>query len=148
MKTVTTALAALTLGALGLVGLSGNAVAHKAPPAVTASPLLTAQETTVLGQAIQYPTSGAAQVSSSVIEIPRGAATGWHRHDAPLYVYVLTGTVTVDYEGGITKQYTKGSAIVEAIGTRHNGHNDGKETVRLLAVNIGAAGVANTVKLP
>jgi quercetin dioxygenase-like cupin family protein len=148
MQTLRSALMALTLGAMSLMGLTGNAVAHKAPPAISATPLLTAQETTVLGQTIEYPTSGAAQVSSSLLVIPRGASTGWHRHDAPLYAYVLSGTLTVDYDGGITKTYTKGGAIMEAIGTRHNGHNDGKEAVRLLVVNVGAAGVANSVKLP
>lgn len=136
------------LGALSLLGLTGNAVAHRPTPVISATALLAAQETTVLGQTIEYPTSGAAQVSSSLLEVPRGASTGWHRHDAPLYAYVLSGTLTVDYDGGITKTYTKGSAIMEAVGTRHNGHNDGKETVRLLVVNIGAAGVANSVKVP
>lgn len=148
MHALRTVTAALAFGTLSLLGLTGNATAHKLPPAISATALLTAQETTVLGQTFEYPTSGAAQVSSSSLVIPRGASTGWHRHDAPLYAYVLSGDLTVDYDGGITKHYTKGMAIMEAIGTRHNGHNDGKEPVRLLVVNIGAAGVANTVKLP
>ena len=56
-------------------------------------------------------------------------------------------TVTVTYDGGVTRTYRKGQAIMEAIGTRHNGMNKGEDPVRILVVNIGAAGVANSVKL-
>ena len=76
-----------------------------------------------------------------------GASTGLHKHDAPLYVYVLEGTITVTYEGGIVKNYSAGSAILEAVGTAHNGENRTDQTVKLLVVNMGAEGVTNTVSL-
>ena len=138
--------------AIGLLAgsllLAGTADAKRPPAAITSRPLLVQQETTVLQQLLSYPSTGQAQVSSAVLTVPPGASTGFHRHDAPLYAYVMEGTLTVDYDGGVTKTYTAGSAIMEAVGTRHNGHNDTKKNVVLLVVNIGAAGVANSVAMP
>lgn len=108
--------------------------------------LLTKIEQTVLNQTINYPTSGAAQVSSAIVTLVAGEETGWHRHDAPMYAYILSGTLQVSYEGGVIKTYKTGDAILEAIGTYHNGKNPGKDPVRIIVVNIGAVGVENTVK--
>ena len=121
-------------------------------PAVTtttaASPviLLDAASRTVLGQTVQYP-GGGARVSSSIITLAPGAETGLHRHDAPMVAYILQGTVTVEYDGGVVKAYNAGSALLEAVGTAHNGRNLGAEPVRILVVNMGAEGVENTVRL-
>jgi quercetin dioxygenase-like cupin family protein len=107
------------------------------------SPLLDKQTTTVLDQLLTYPSSGQAQVSSAVLTFAPGATTGMHRHDAPLYMYVLEGTITVTYEGGVVKEYSAGQAILEAVGTAHNGANLTDAPVKLLVVNMGAEGVAN-----
>jgi len=109
--------------------------------------LLTDQASTVLGQPLSYPTGGAAQVSSAIITLDPGAETGLHRHDAPMYAYILDGEVTVTYDGGVVKAYPAGTALLEAVGTAHNGRNLGSKPVRILVVNIGAKGVQNTVKL-
>ena len=111
------------------------------------SPILDKQAQTVLDQLLQYPTGSQAQVSSAMLTFAPGASTGLHKHDAPLYVYVLEGTITVTYEGGIVKNYSAGSAILEAVGTAHNGENRTDQTVKLLVVNMGAEGVTNTVSL-
>lgn len=37
---------------------------------------------------------------------------------------------------------------MEVVGTAHNGKNTGTTPVRMLVVNMGAEGVAGTVKLP
>ena len=101
---------------------------------------------TVLGQSFAYPV-GDTQVTSSVLTFAPGARTAEHRHEAPMYVYVMEGTITVHYDGGIIKEYTAGSAIIEALGTVHWGENATDSVVELLVVNIGAEGVANTVNL-
>ena len=111
------------------------------------SVVLDKQAQTVLDQLLQYPTGSQAQVSSAVLTIAPGVSTGLHKHDAPMYAYVLEGTLTVTYEGGIVKNYSEGSAILEAVGTAHNGENKTDKPVRLLVVNMGAEGVANTVTL-
>ena len=73
--------------------------------------LLEAQALTVLDQPITYPKKKPAQVSSYIIQLEPGQETGWHRHKVPLYVYVLEGTVTVEYDAGVTKEFTAGTAL-------------------------------------
>ena len=109
--------------------------------------VLDKQAQTVLDQLLQYPGGSQAQVSSAVLTFAPGASTGMHKHEAPLYVYVLEGTITVTYDGGIVKNFSEGSAILEAVGIAHNGENKTDKPVKLLVVNMGAAGVANTVTL-
>ena len=146
---------ALTM-ALGvsLAGCSMAATPASTPSPVatiSASPLLKAAETTILDQLISYPNVGPAQVSSTILTIPPGVATGWHFHDAPMYAYILEGTLTVTYEtesGEVEKVYRAGEAIVEAVGTHHNGVNNSTSPVRVLVVNMGAEGVANSTLAP
>lgn len=87
-------------------------------------------------------------MTSSILTMEPGQATGWHRHDVPLFGYILQGEVTVDYGPDGTRVYRAGDALVEALGSAHNGVNTGADTVRMLAVSIGAEGVPNTVPLP
>lgn len=144
----------LLAGSLLLTGCTapGSTSSSMTPsPAATSassSVLLDKATTTILDQPLKYPSSSQAQVSSSVITLPPGVETGLHRHDAPMYAYILEGELTVTYDGGIVKTYRPGQAIMEAEGTAHNGKNSGTTPVRVLVVNMGAAGVANTVTLP
>lgn len=148
---------ALGLGIL-LLGCSDSPSSDTAATTTTTSAVVTSskpessllldkQAQTVLDQLLTYPSVGQAQVSSAVLTFAPGATTGLHRHDAPLYVYVLEGTITVTYDGGVVKEYSAGQAILEAVGTAHNGTNLTDAPVKLLVVNMGAEGVANTVTL-
>jgi quercetin dioxygenase-like cupin family protein len=149
--------AAIGIGLFG-TGCSNSTAASDSSPDTTSlpssstgrpqsSPLLDKQARTVLDQLLQYPSGSQAQVSSAVLTIAPGVSTGLHQHDAPMYVYVLEGTITVTYDGGTVKEFSAGSAILEAVGTAHNGENRTATPVKLLVVNIGAEGVANTVTL-
>lgn len=111
------------------------------------SVVLNKQAQTVLDQLLQYPSGSQAQVSSAILTIAPGVSTGLHKHDAPMYAYILEGTLTVTYEGGIVKEFSAGSAILEAVGTPHNGENKTDKPVKILVVNMGAEGVANSVTL-
>lgn len=129
---------------------SSSTTAAVSVPAGTepeSSTLLDKQTRTILDQLLAYPSGSQAQVSSAVLTFAPGASTGLHRHDAPLYVYVLEGTITVTYDGGMVKQYSAGTGFLEATGTAHNGENRTDRVVKLLVVNMGAEGVANTVTL-
>lgn len=119
----------------------------EAPVTPGSVPLISKATTTILGQPIEYPTSGEAEVSTTVLTLLEGSSTGRHRHDAPMIAYIISGSVTVTYDGGITKTYNAGDAIVEAVGTAHNGVSTGPGPVVILVVNIGAHGVANTTML-
>jgi len=117
---------------------------------ISSTELLGAEGSTILDQLIAYPETGQAEITAGIIEIPPGVETGWHFHEVPLFVYVLSGTVTVTYDtdnGEVTKAYSSGEPLLEAIGTHHNGRNEGDEPVRLIAVYMGADGSANVVKL-
>ena len=118
---------------------------------ISAEALLKAAETTILDQAIAYPSAVPAQVSSTILTVPPGVATGWHFHSTPMYAYILEGTLTVTYDvDGVSQEkvYRAGDALIEAVGTHHNGVNNTNTPVRVLVVNMGAAGVANTSLVP
>ena len=102
---------------------------------------------TVLGQTFSYPTSAPAKVTAAIVTMLPGEATGWHKHDVPMFGYILEGEVTVDYGPAGTRVYRAGDALVEAIDWEHNGRNTGGGNARILAVFMGAEGVPNTVLL-
>jgi quercetin dioxygenase-like cupin family protein len=101
--------------------------------------------TTNLGQPLAYPTEGAPRITAVIVTLEPGEETGRHRHPVPLYGQVLAGEVTIDYGEHGSKTYRAGEAFMESIDTWHNGRNSGDETLRILAVFIGAEGVPNTV---
>ena len=148
---------ALTLVAglsLSLAGCTGTPDPEPTPTplsTISAEALLKAAETTILDQTIAYPSADPAQVSSTILTVPPGVATGWHFHSTPMYAYILEGTLTVTYDvDGVSQEkvYRAGDALIEAVGTHHNGVNNTDSPVRVLVVNMGAAGVANTTLVP
>jgi quercetin dioxygenase-like cupin family protein len=106
--------------------------------------LLLQTQSTVIGETIVYP-QGPAQVTMAIVTMEQGQTTGWHRHEAPLIAYILQGELTVDYGPKGTRTYRQGDALVEALGSRHNGKNTGSGTARILAVFAGAVGTNNTL---
>lgn len=103
---------------------------------------------TIIGQGIAYPTGAPAKVVSAIVTMLPGEETGWHKHDVPMFGYIIEGEVTVDYGAKGTRVYRQGDAVVEAVDWPHNGRNTGKVPARILAVFMGAEGVPNTVMLP
>lgn len=103
-------------------------------------------ETTNLGQPIRYPGDGAARITAVIVTLAPGEETGRHRHPVPLYGQVLSGQVTIDYGEQGSRTYRAGEAFMEALDTWHNGRNSGAETLRILAVFIGAAEHPNVVR--
>jgi quercetin dioxygenase-like cupin family protein len=108
--------------------------------------LLEAQALTTLDQPIAYPKKTPAQVTSYVTTLEPGQETGWHRHRVPLFVYVLEGSLSVEYDAGVVKDYPAGSAYMEAEDIWHNGTNTGEDPARILTVYMGAEGAKNTVE--
>lgn len=106
-------------------------------------PVLETSET-ILGQPLEWP-AGPATLTSVVLTIGPGDETGPHYHEAPLYALVLEGTLTVDYGENGARTYREGDALMEAQEIVHNGMNTSDEPVKLLVLNMGAEGVANTV---
>ena len=140
---------ALTVLAAGLAMAACAASAPGPSPDVPVrTPLLTDAQRTILDQPVAYPTDAPAKVSSGIVQLQPGHETGWHRHDTPLYVHVLAGTITVHYDGDVVKSYSTGDTFIEAIGTYHNGRNESGAPVRLLTVSMGAEGYQDTAARP
>lgn len=103
---------------------------------------------TVLGQPIAYPKEGPAKVTAAIVTMLPGEETGWHKHEVPLFGYVLEGEITVDYGPKGQHVFRQGDALVEGLDVPHNGYNSGKGEARILAVFMGAQGIPNTAMLP
>ncbi len=103
--------------------------------------------TDVLGRPLAYP-AGTPKVTAATVTIPPGGQTGWHRHEVPLFAYILAGTLTVDYGNKGIKIYKAGDSILEAGEWPHNGMNKGDVPVKLLAVYMGGGDNTNTVTEP
>ncbi|MCE1182282.1 MAG: cupin domain-containing protein [Rhodocyclales bacterium] len=98
---------------------------------------------TIVGEDIQYPTTGVPKITVAVVTVAPGAPAAFHRHPVPLVAYILEGELTVDYGPKGVKTFRQGDALVEAMNVPHRGMNLGSGMVKLLAVYIGAEGSAN-----
>lgn len=103
-------------------------------------------DTTSIGQKIVYPQVQNAEVTMSRITIPVGKSTGWHKHDYPVFAYVVKGVLTVELENNKSVQYSENSSISEVINTYHNGINNGKEDVILIAIYLGEKGKSLSIR--
>ena len=97
-------------------------------------------DTTSIGQKIVYPSFASDEVTMLRITIPCGKSTGWHKHTFPVFAYILQGTLTVEILNRKTVQYPFNSSFSEVINTLHNGINNGKENVVLIAFFMGEKG--------
>ena len=97
-------------------------------------------DTTSIGQKIVYPSFANEEVSIVKVTLPPGKSTGWHKHLFPVFAYVLQGTLTVEIENKKTLQFPANSSIAEVLNTLHNGVNNGKEDVILIAFFMGEKG--------
>lgn len=103
-------------------------------------------DTTSIGQKIVFPDSQNDEVTILKVTIPPGCSTGWHKHENPVFAYVVEGTLNVELEQGIKKQFPKNACFAEVINTYHNGFNNGAENVVLIAFYLGEKGKALSSK--
>jgi quercetin dioxygenase-like cupin family protein len=133
-RNLTTALA------LAACALAAPATAHDAGPhSYPAVPLLSTG-TTILGEDFSYP-PGKAHVTAAIVTLAPGQRTILHKHEVPLFAYILDGELTVDYGTHGTRIYREGQSLMEAMGVAHFGVNTGDKPMRLLGVYIGADGL-------
>ncbi len=103
---------------------------------LTVEPLLKT-DTTSIGQPIAYPQVGRAEVTVLKITMPPGSNTGWHKHDIPLFAYVVQGELTVTREQHEPRVFRGGEAVAEMTDVYHEGANLGEEDVVLIAFYLG-----------
>jgi quercetin dioxygenase-like cupin family protein len=97
-------------------------------------------DTTTLGQKIIYPQFADNEVTIVKVTIQPGGSTGWHKHNIPVFAYVLEGTLTVELEGNKSMDFPQNTSFAEVLNTYHNGHNKGKENLVLIAFYMGEKG--------
>lgn len=107
-------------------------------------PVLDATQT-VMGESLVQADGSPLHVTSTIVTIDPGEKTGWHKHGVPLYIYVLSGEVTVDYGDRGTRAVGPGGSFMEAMDVWHRGTNQGAEPVRILAVYFGSDQAPNTI---
>lgn len=98
------------------------------------------------GQPIVYPRTDQPQLTGVMVEIPPGAQTGWHKHPYPCVAYILSGSLTVEMEGGQVHEIKAGQALAESVNVMHNGRNTGTEPVKLVMFVMGEKEKPFTIK--
>ncbi|MGC2659797.1 MAG: cupin domain-containing protein [Bryobacteraceae bacterium] len=124
-----------------------SAAQPKAPPAaqtVSITPV-SHDSVTIAGEPELYLNTPNPEVTSVVFTFPPGAVSQWMIHPAPVYVYVLEGTLTVQFEDGSDKSFHAGQGFLQCRSKWHRGRNDSSQTMRFLAVFFGGKGVPNVV---
>ena len=103
--------------------------------------LVSRDDATDAGEPITYPVGGSPEVTSAILTVPPGGKTEWMTHPVPGYVYVLEGTLTVEFEDGHRLTFHSGQGFLQARTKWHRGINQGTAPLRFLAVFFGAKGV-------
>jgi len=130
--------------ALAACTIAGDVTARDAAkPGYPAIPLLSTG-TNVVGETIRYP-QGMAHVTAAIVTLAPGGRTIAHKHGVPLFAYILSGELTVDYGTHGTRTYRQGDAFMEAMDVTHFGINKGNTPVRILAVYMGADGAKDVI---
>jgi quercetin dioxygenase-like cupin family protein len=81
------------------------------------------------------------------VEIPVGGREGRHTHPGSVLIYVQEGTLTFDYEGKPTATYNPGDAFHVEPDKIHEGINNGKTPVKVLATFVLRKGVPMTTQV-
>lgn len=74
------------------------------------------------------------------VMIPVGGREGRHSHPGPLMVYVLSGVISLDYEGKPQTDYKAGDAFFVEGGKIHEGINKGNVPAHAIATFAGPKG--------
>lgn len=126
---------------LALLASYANAVNHtdgKTPYediTATVIPMVGANKT-IIGQEFKFP-SGSPLINAFNIEIAPGKKTDTHQHLVPLYVYVVSGELEVDYGSKGKKVIPAGSSYIEAMNWCHYGKPAGQGPVKIIGIYLG-----------
>ena len=100
------------------------------------------------GEPIVYLNTPSPEISSKIMTIPAGTTTEWMVHPVQGDIYVLEGTLIVEFADGGRKEFKAGQGFPQARSRWHRGRNDGKGVVRFLAVFFGGKDVPNILHPP
>lgn len=104
---------------------------------ITAYPIpLQGGNKTILGQDFKYP-AGTPLIKAFNITFKPGNQTDTHRHLVPLYIYVISGEMEVDYGSKGKKVFKPGDAYIEAINWCHKATTYNNKTPVVMGVYMG-----------
>jgi quercetin dioxygenase-like cupin family protein len=81
------------------------------------------------------------------VDMPVGAREGRHTHPGSAIIYVVQGTLTLDYEGKPTATYNPGDSTYVEAGKIHEGRNAGTIPVKILATFVVQKGLPLTTQV-
>ena len=117
--------------------LGGGASVGNAADAPKDNKGFTASKTTVVDLGPEIEGMTGRQLRLRLLTIEPGGHIGLHSHkDRPAVVYFLTGKDTVTLADGTSKTFGPGDTSSANKDTTHWHHNDGKDTVTLIAVDV------------
>ena len=100
--------------------------------------LLRTATTLNIGQPIVYPRHGMPEISTMIVTISPGGATGPAQpHPVPVIACILEGQAQSRVAGGTVNRYKAGDSFVEALNRPHAGTNIGSGPLRILVTVIG-----------
>jgi quercetin dioxygenase-like cupin family protein len=125
------------LVAVVLASLSLNVSAAETTPAAKATPLLTKPLEGIEGR----------EGLMLTVELPPGAESPPHRHNASTFVYVLEGSVVMQVHGGEEKTLTVGQTFYESPADIHTVSRNASKTApaKIIVFMVKAAGAPATV---
>ncbi len=112
---------------------------------VSVKVLLEKMSKSVVGEPIVYPGGTPAEITAAIVTLPPGQKTSWHKHGTPLFAYMLSGVLDVDYGDQGIRSYPAGTAFMEAMDHRHRGINNSDMPASVLVVYMGAPGLKNVI---
>ncbi len=102
----------------------------------------------IAGEPLAYPSTPSPEISSFIVPIAPGTTTEWMTHPVPVYIYVLEGTLSVEFTDGSQREFSAGQAFLQSRAKWHRGRNKGKVQARFLAVFCGAKDVPTVLHPP
>jgi quercetin dioxygenase-like cupin family protein len=94
---------------------------------------------TIAGEPLAYPATPEPEVISAIFTMEPGTHSEWMVHPVQGILYVLEGTLTVEFaEDGSRQSFKAGNAFLQTRTKWHRGRNDGDTTMCFLAVFTGA----------
>ena len=88
--------------------------------------LVSSDSSSIAGEPLAYPSTPDPEISSYILPIAPGAVTEWMVHPVPGYLYVIEGTLTVEFaDDGSRQSFQAGQAFLQARAKWHRGRNDG-----------------------
>lgn len=95
---------------------------------------------TILGQDFNYP-NGQPLIKTHLVEIEAGKETTWHLHAIPVFAYVISGEMTINYGPLGIRTLKAGDSYVEAINVCHEARATSKLPVKIIAVMMSEQGM-------